>query len=154
MARRSNGSAGRRIVITAVVLLAGACSGDGIIRGSESAPRAETVFSRVLPGATMPLVLTNASVKNWDYGACPYAFDRREEGAWTAVQDGTSGGCIAIGYVLRPGDKITWPVSVPEAEGTYRIRFRFLHFPNNLAEEVFVISNSFQVAAEVAATED
>ena len=80
--------------------------------------------------------------------------DRREGTAWTTVADVTRGPCDAVGHVLPPGHDLTWPVPLPEAEGTYRIRFRFLHFPNNLAEEVFVISNSFQVAAEVAATED
>lgn len=132
------------IVLTAMLPFAIACNSDSALGPLEQPPVIATEFARVPTGtATMPLKVTNTSAVSWDYGACAYSVDRLEPTGWRVALQPTV--CIAIGYSVDPGGSFTWQVPLPDEEGTYRIRFRFVYFPDNLATNVFSVSNTFQI---------
>lgn len=131
-------------MLTAILPLAIACNSDSTLGPFEQPPVISTEFVRVPSGtATMPLSVTNNSAVSWDYGACAYRVDRLEPTGWQAALQPIV--CSAIGYSVEPGGSFTWQVPLPHEDGTYRIRFRFLYFPNNRAEEVFSVSNTFEI---------
>ena len=132
------------IGLTAMLPFAMACNSDSALGPFEQPPVIATEFVRVPLGtATMPLSVSNQSVVSWDYGDCSYSVDRLEPTGWqVALQQSL---CDAVGHSVEPGGSFTWQVPLPDEEGTYRIRFRFVYFPNNLATDVFSVSNTFQI---------
>lgn len=132
------------ILVTAILPFAIACNSDSALGPLEQPPVIATEFARLPSGsATMPVTVSNQSAVSWDYGACSYRVDRLEPTGWqVALQPSL---CDAVGYSVEPGESFTWQVPLPDEEGTYRIRFRFLYFPDNRAEEVFSVSNTFQI---------
>ncbi len=136
--------------VASVVLLTAVagCDGEGLIPDLTRPPDAVTAFTSVPAGtASIDLILTNRSMKYWEYGACSHSLDRMGPTGWTTVLDGRQVLCVAVGYSLRAGKSVTVTVPLPPEQGIYRIRFDFLHFPDNRAERVEVTSNEFAVGA-------
>jgi hypothetical protein len=131
--------------VVLLVLVAG-CDGEGLIPDLTRPPEAVTAFASVPAGtASIDLILSNRSVKDWEYGGCAHSLDRRGPDGWTTVHNGRQVLCAAVGYSLRAGQSVTVTVPLPPEQGAYRIRFDFLHFPNDRLEVVEVTSNVFAV---------
>ncbi len=136
--------------LTSVLLLAlvAGCSGDPLMPNVTQPPEAVTAVMSVPAGAaSIDLVLTNRSVKSWEFGGCSHSLDRKSVSllGWHTIHDGRQMLCTAVGYSLRAGESVTIPVPLPPESGTYRIRFDFAHFPNDRVEHVEVTSNEFTV---------
>jgi hypothetical protein len=98
------------------------------------------------PGSVVTLQLANPSInKNWEFGNGSLRIDRLEGSAWVEVYNASTEYQTGEGYGIRPGERTTRQFAAPSTNGKYRVRFRFLHFPVDRAEEVFVTSNTFTV---------
>lgn len=129
-------------VIAATVGLA-ACAETSAFGPLSQPPRVETVYARLLPGAVMPYVVTNVSSRNWEFGACSGQLERLDGTEWRRA----SGPCAGLAWAqgLSPGERLHFEMPLPDEVGIYRVRFRFMHFPRQRYEEVFVTSNAFRV---------
>lgn len=147
MATASMRSTVRFTALLSLVAVLTACDGVSLFDPSASPPVVRTERASVPSGGAMPLLLINESQEYWDYGACSHQVDRLEAGTWVMVDNSLAKPCIAVAYSLGAGETANRSVTLPTVEGTYRIRFRFLHFPNNRSEAVWATSNQFIVGA-------
>ncbi len=145
--RRPNPARFASVILLALVV---GCDGDGLMPDLTRPPEAVTAVASVPAGtASIDLILSNRSAKSWEYGGCSHSLDRKGVSllGWTTVHDGRQMLCIAVGHSLRPGESVTITVPLPPEQGIYRIRFDFLHFPDDRAVRVEVTSNEFAVGA-------
>lgn len=138
-----------RLVLVPLLALAAATSACDDLLGNDSpadAPSVQLTADLVAPGTEVELRLTNRSATSWGYNVCLSARLQVRQGAdWV---DGPEPlvACTLELTTIRGGRTAIERYFVPVglADGTYRLRFRFIR---DEGAEAFVLSNVFEVSS-------